>query len=48
MVLTLTFLEGRSVAETAQLMDMSEINVRVRVHRSKARLRAILERLDAE
>lgn len=48
MVLTLTFLEGRSVAETAQLMDMSEINVRVRVHRSKTRLRAVLERMDAE
>lgn len=42
MALTLTFLEGYSVAETARLMDMSEINVRVRVHRSKARLRKAL------
>lgn len=42
MLLTLTFLEGYSVAETAAMMEMSEINVRVRVHRSKARLRELL------
>ena len=42
MLLTLTFLEGHSVAETAAMMEMSEINVRVRVHRSKARLRELL------
>lgn len=42
MLLTLTFLEGHSVAETAAMMEMSEINVRVRVHRSKARLRQLL------
>ena len=43
MLLTLTFLEGYSVAETAAMMEMSEINVRVRVHRSKARLRGLLD-----
>ena len=42
MLLTLTFLEGYSVAETAAMMNMSTINVRVRVHRSKARLRKML------
>ena len=42
MLLTLTFLEGYSVSETAAMMEMSEINVRVRVHRSKARLRGLL------
>ena len=42
MLLTLTFLEGYSVAETAAMMEMSELNVRVRVHRSKARLRELL------
>ena len=35
MLLTLTFLEGYSIAETAAMMDMTPINVRVRVHRSK-------------
>ena len=42
MLLTLTFLEGYSIAETAAMMDMTPINVRVRVHRSKAKLREAL------
>lgn len=43
MLLTLTFLEGHSIAETAAMMDMTPINVRVRVHRSKAKLREALD-----
>ena len=43
MLLTLTFLEGYSIAETAAMMDMTPINVRVRVHRSKAKLREALD-----
>jgi len=42
-VLTLTYLEGRSVAETADLMGISVPNVKVRSFRSRNKLRKLLE-----
>ncbi len=42
-VLTLTYLEGRSVAETADLMGISVANVKVRSFRSRNKLRKLLE-----
>lgn len=44
MVLTLTHLEDHSVKETAQLLGWSQANVKVRAHRSRAKLRTILEK----
>lgn len=43
MVLTLTYLEDRSVKETARLLGWTQANVKVRAHRSRAKLRTILE-----
>lgn len=44
MVLTLTALEGRSVEEAANLLDMSAVNVRVRAHRARRKLKDLLEK----
>jgi RNA polymerase sigma-70 factor (ECF subfamily) len=44
MVLTLTALEGRSVEEAADLLEMSAVNVRVRAHRARKKLRTLLEK----
>lgn len=44
MVLTLTALEGRSVEEAAGLLEMSAVNVRVRAHRARKKLKALLEK----
>jgi RNA polymerase sigma-70 factor, ECF subfamily len=41
-VLTLVHLDGYSVRETAQLMGWSVINVKVRAHRARRALRALL------
>jgi RNA polymerase sigma-70 factor (ECF subfamily) len=43
MVLTLTHLEERSVKETALLLGWTQANVKVRAHRSRAKLKTILE-----
>lgn len=48
MVLVLMHLEGRSVAETAELMGISRANVKVRGFRAKKKLRAILEAMAEE
>lgn len=42
-VITLRDLEELSTAETAQILDLTEVNVRVRLHRARQALRAILE-----
>ncbi len=42
-IITLLELEGESVEQTAHLTGMSQINVRVRAHRARARLRKFLE-----
>ncbi len=44
-VVTLRDVNGLSTAEVANLLDLSEANVRVIVHRGRARLRACLEEL---
>lgn len=44
MVLTLTYLEDHSVKETAKLLGWTQANVKVRAHRSRSKLRAILEK----
>jgi RNA polymerase sigma-70 factor, ECF subfamily len=41
-VLTLVHLEGHSVRETAQLLGWSLVNVKVRAHRARQALRALL------
>jgi len=41
-VLTLVYLEGLSVREAATLLGWSQINVKVRAHRARKRLRQIL------
>ena len=41
MVLTLVYLEGRSVREAARLLGWSVVNVKVRAHRAKRALRSI-------
>jgi RNA polymerase sigma-70 factor (ECF subfamily) len=43
MVLTLVHLEERSVAETAELMGLSRANVKVRAHRARKKLRAVMD-----
>lgn len=49
LVLTLLELEGKSVKETAYIMDISEGNVKVRAHRARKALRDLLEKeLDHE
>ena len=47
-VLTLVHLDGYSVRETAQLLGWSLINVRVRAHRARKALRAVLRHTLAE
>ncbi len=42
MLLTLTFLEGWTVAEAAAALNISAVNARVRIHRGKHRLRRLL------
>lgn len=42
LLVTLTYFEGYSLAEAAAMLEISAINARVRIHRSKARLRALL------
>ncbi len=48
LVLTLLYLEGRSVAETAALTGWSESAVKVRAFRARERLRAAFEQSDEE
>jgi RNA polymerase sigma-70 factor, ECF subfamily len=43
-VLTLTYLDGYSVAEAAELMGISQANVKVRAFRSRKKLRNVLEK----
>ena len=45
MVFTLRELNGLSVAETAEAMDVSENNIKVRMNRAKAMLRTELEKM---
>lgn len=47
-VLTLLELENRSVKEVCRLMDTSNMAVRVRAYRARARLRKVLERMAGE
>jgi len=47
-VLTLVHLDGYSVRETAQLLGWSLINVKVRAHRARKALRALLRHIVAE
>jgi RNA polymerase sigma-70 factor (ECF subfamily) len=47
-VLELVHIEGRPVAEAAELLGWSVVNVKVRAHRSRKKLRAVLEKLTAE
>lgn len=47
MVLELVHLEGRSVKETAQLMDLSSANVKVRAFRARKKLKKLLEKKSA-
>ncbi len=42
MLVTLTYFEGHTLAEAADMLHISAINARVRMHRSKVRLRALL------
>jgi RNA polymerase sigma-70 factor (ECF subfamily) len=42
-VVTLRDVEGLPTAEVARLLDLSEANVRVILHRSRAKVRAIVE-----
>lgn len=44
MVLTLTALEGHSVEEAAAMLELSAVNVRVRAHRARKKLKAMLEK----
>lgn len=44
MVLTLTYLEERSVKETAEMLDISVPNVKVRSYRAKRKLKSFLKR----
>ncbi|MBI4084261.1 MAG: RNA polymerase sigma factor [Candidatus Lambdaproteobacteria bacterium] len=45
LVVSLVHLEGLSVAEAARQLGWSEINVKVRAHRSRRKLRTVLEPL---
>jgi RNA polymerase sigma-70 factor (ECF subfamily) len=47
-VLTLVHLDGYSVRETAQLLGWSQVNVKVRAHRARQALRAMLRHTLAE
>ena len=47
-VLTLVHLDGYSVREAAQLLGWSLVNVKVRAHRARQALRALLRRALAE
>ncbi|MCJ7599116.1 MAG: RNA polymerase sigma factor [Methyloceanibacter sp.] len=47
-VLELVHIEERPVAEAAELLGWSAVNVKVRAYRSRKKLRAILERLMAK
>ncbi|MFM8550718.1 MAG: RNA polymerase sigma factor [Nitrospiraceae bacterium] len=42
MVLTLVYLEGKSVREASALLGWSQINVKVRAHRARKRMRTLL------
>lgn len=44
MILTLTYLEERSVRETADMLDISVPNVKVRAFRAKRKLKSFLKR----
>jgi len=44
MVLTLTALEGHSVEEAAAMLEMTAVNVRVRAHRARKKLKTLLEK----
>ncbi len=44
LVLTLLELEGKSVRETAYIMDISEGNVKVRAHRARKALKELVEK----
>lgn len=44
MVLTMSYLEGHSNKETAQMLDISVPNVKIRAYRAKRKLRAYLQR----
>lgn len=48
LVLTLMYLEGRSVAETADLAGWSRTMVKVQAHRARKRLKALLDRRPTE
>jgi RNA polymerase sigma-70 factor (ECF subfamily) len=48
LVLTLLHLEGRSVAESAQVLGWSPVMVKVQAWRARAKLKKLLERLDAD
>lgn len=43
LIITLLELEGESVEQTAMLTGLSQVNVRVRAHRARARLRKLVE-----
>lgn len=44
MVITLRDIEGWSAQEVCELLDISEVNQRVLLHRARSRVRAVLER----
>lgn len=44
MILTLTYLEERSISETAEMLDISVPNVKVRAFRAKRKLKNFLKR----
>jgi len=44
MVLTLTYLEERTIKEAAQMLDISVPNVKIRAYRAKRKLKVFLER----
>ena len=48
LVLTLTYLEGRSVAETAALTGWTQTMVKVQAHRARKRLRRLFEEIGHE
>ena len=48
MVLTLQSIEGRNVKEISTLTGWSPVSVRVRAHRARGRLRAVLQNLQTE
>jgi RNA polymerase sigma-70 factor (ECF subfamily) len=42
-VVTLRDVDGLSAAEVCTVLDISEINQRVQLHRARARIRSVLE-----